>query len=79
MWLDENYQEADEAREETFKDWTPRKTEDKQRGTEPVGKLYMCISRIEYSYLQSVVSSSIELRRVWMSPVIPKYKVGRCK
>ena len=28
MWLDENYQEADEAREETFKDWTPRKTEE---------------------------------------------------
>ena len=42
----------------------PQERQKKQRGTAPVGKLYMCISRIEYSYLQSVVSSSIELRRV---------------
>ena len=60
IWLDENYQEVAEAREETFNDWTPRKTDDKQGGKLPVGKFYMCIFRIEHSHLLSsqVVSNS---------------------
>lgn len=79
MWLDEDCQEADVAREETAKDWTLRKAEDKQRKKIPVGKVHMHIPRIEYSCLLSVISNSIELKIVGMSPVIPRYKVGSGK